>query len=272
MGWAFQSNDLHQNANQDSEKTSETPSIVWSRDLNLQDGDENSSSRSPTTENEYQRPDSGVGESVSTGMEGPDPQGVTFASPQAELLSESPSLGDLCHAKNTLRLSLNLSPGSEPPSHTETDETTLPPNITQILFANVDDDGATNTADASKLFDTILPTPSCTGSMDSLSSSSGSSDHRPPSFTTFGKKLNNGLIGAGTAMNSSSVSDSDYGSMKIPSIVLIEDCEPQSDDGLLVVAKKYGGANKLNRSTAARLSDSTDEDSGIENMTRLTNK
>lgn len=36
----------------------------------------------------------------------------------------------------------------------------------------------------------ILPTPSCTGSMDSLSSNSGSSssERGPPSFTTFGKE------------------------------------------------------------------------------------
>jgi hypothetical protein len=194
---------------------------------------------------------------------------------QAELLSESPSLGDLCHAKNTLRLSLNLSPGSEQPSTVDTDGTqsTSLPHITQVVFAD-DDDAANETtgvADSAKLFDTILPTPSCTGSMDSLSSSSGSSDHRPPSFTTFGKKLNNALISGGGGVNNS-VSDSDYGSMKIPSIVLIEDCEPQSDDGILVVTKKYGVGNKMNRSTGARLSDSTDEDSGIENMTRLTNK
>jgi hypothetical protein len=57
---------MHQNTNNDSEKsTSEVPSIDWQRDLSSQDVDENSSSRSPTTENEFQRPDSGVGESVS---------------------------------------------------------------------------------------------------------------------------------------------------------------------------------------------------------------
>jgi hypothetical protein len=188
-------------------------------------------------------------------------------------------LGDLCHAKSTLRLSLNINPSSETPATETSDnvDTHILPNITQLIFTNDTTPPPISTLtadpidDSIKLFDSILPTPSCTGSLDSLSSSSGSSDHRPPSFTTFGKKQNINHFLSSNNQNSqnNTTNEIEYMTTKIPSIVLIEDCEQQTND--VVLMHKYAN-NKMNRSTGARLSDSTDEDSGIENMSRLISK
>lgn len=102
----------------------------------------------------------------------------------------------------------------------------------------------------------ILPTPSCLGSMDSLSgSSSASSSDRPSTFLTFGKNNKN--------LNDDSLKDT--------SIVFIDDnienlIECQKNDKNLQNKEntKYLISNKhvLSLSGSTRLSDSTDEDSG----------
>lgn len=105
----------------------------------------------------------------------------------------------------------------------------------------------------------ILPTPSCTGSMDSLSSNSGSStsERGPPSFTTFGKDK--------------VTKDTDVGGRT--SIIFIED-EAEAVDVELPknvknidineAAEKYILSNKLILTVG-----SSDEDSGFENISRM---
>lgn len=122
--------------------------------------------------------------------------------------------------------------------------------------------------DIVKINNAMLPTPSCTGSMDSLSSSSASSSDRQSSFTTFGKHTK--------AVNEEKL-------MERTSIVFIED-DLNTLEGLEnanntknlheeVSKKLYYSNNKhilgvVGNTT--RLSDSTDEDSGFENITKLT--
>lgn len=135
-------------------------------------------------------------------------------------------MGDLCHTKGTLTLPLDI----------------IASNTKFDIDANNSNDDLDN--NSTHVFDdNILPTPSCTGSMDSLSSSSGSD--RPISFTTFGKKEPNNIYNI-----------NEENDLKT-AIVLIED----NTKNILL--------NNC-RNSVVRLSDSTDEDSGIENISRLT--
>lgn len=170
-------------------------------------------------------------------------------------------MGELCHTKGSLRLPLELvtstsSEVSDFMSDTKEQETAEATNDESLKqpknILDIDDD------ESDKL---ILPTPSCTGSMDSLSSNSGSSssERGPPSFTTFGKDLvtkESDVIGR-------------------TSIIFIEDDIEQPvnvdtqksariPEGAIAVDEKYILSNKL-----ALTVGSSDEDSGFENITRL---
>lgn len=121
--------------------------------------------------------------------------------------------------------------------------------------------------DIVKINNAMLPTPSCTGSMDSLSSSSASSSDRQSSFTTFGKHTK--------AVNEEKL-------MERTSIVFIEDdltlngleCANNTKNLQDEIGKKLYYSNNKHIlgvvGNTTRLSDSTDEDSGFENITKLT--
>lgn len=91
----------------------------------------------------------------------------------------------------------------------------------------------------------ILPTPSCTGSMDSLSSSSGS--ERQISFSTFGKSTS-------ASLDDDRVNESDCKS------------EPVTDDEKL---RENPCPTSMDIDQSTKQNDSTDEDSGIESIMRI---
>lgn len=176
------------------------------------------------------RPDSGVGESVE------------FSN--AESLSAS--LGALRHAKDMLKLPLcSISTIPSNPTEDETHEIDietheeLSEELNYVKITNgteIDDDEKEATILDSE---TILPTPSCTGSMDSLSSSN------------------------------SSMSGSDKGRETISTIRRADKSNKNNGITLLNEDSTKHLDGKLGRHLSARLSDSTDEDSGIENLTRV---
>uniref|UniRef100_A0A6B2ELK5 Putative subtilisin-like serine protease n=1 Tax=Phlebotomus kandelakii TaxID=1109342 RepID=A0A6B2ELK5_9DIPT len=145
---------------------------------------------------------------------------------------ESTSLGDLCHQKPLLRLPL-----------------------TTVNVSTIEEEEKNVEAKVEEGDNFILPTPSCTGSMDSLSSSSGSDQ---PSFTTFGKtnqsesfedSLTSSRDGSGDGGNAPEAE------MAIDREDLINEVERRSQ--------------KVNHERSTRISDSTDEDSGIESVSRI---
>lgn len=168
---------------------------------------------------------------------------VLFLSFKAEMC-ESTSLGDLCHQKPLLRLPLttvNVSTMEDEGQETEQEEEK---NNEVNVETKVENDNF------------ILPTPSCTGSMDSLSSSSGSD--RPMSFTTFGKttqsesfedSLTSSRDGSGDGSNPTE------GDVGIDREDLINEVERRNQ--------------KVSHERSTRISDSTDEDSGIESVSRI---
>lgn len=147
---------------------------------------------------------------------------------QAELLSDSVTLGDLCHTKASLRLPLH----NVPVPALITGETK---KITNLLNDQSSDHN-----------NLILPTPSCTGSMDSLSSSSGS--ERQISFSTFGKSTS-------VSLDDDRINESDCKSE------LVTDDEKQLDNECPII--------KLDNDRSTKQNDSTDEDSGIESIMRI---
>lgn len=242
------------------EEPEELPQIDWPvRSI------ENVDYENSYEEDDFNRPDSGVGESVRNKIlfnfsENLFINQFLF---QAEHLTVS--LGDLCHAKRSLRLPLSAPAEEESLPEAKvlievSDELTFDKKHIEIEDEQnehniIDDDEDKSNSDDLH----ILPTPSCLGSMDSLSSSSASSDR--PSFSTFGK-INKNL------------NDDD---LQPNSIVFIEDdikqlMENQKNDKNLQKTteleikekSKYLINNKhvLSLSASTRLSDSTDEDSG----------
>jgi hypothetical protein len=165
-------------------------------------------------------------------------------------------MGELCHTKGSLRLPLELvsSTSSEVSDFMSDNGVTKEAITIEITnddespkqpksLLDIDDD------ESDKM---ILPTPSCTGSMDSLSSNTGSSssERGPPSFTTFGKE---------------NVSKEGDASGKT-SIIFIEDGVEATQDKLQKnevkdVDEKY---IKLTLTVG-----SSDEDSGFENISRM---
>ena len=182
-------------------------------------------------------------------------------------------MGELCHTKNSLRLPLDLvnSISSSP----ATDVILLPK--TEIIIEICDDEKETKLehpenehniiddegeVDIVKINNAMLPTPSCTGSMDSLSSSSASSSDRQSSFTTFGKHTK--------AVNEEKL-------MERTSIVFIDDLTGLENENNTKNLNEVGKALYFNNKhilgvvgNTTRLSDSTDEDSGFENISKLT--
>ena len=175
-------------------------------------------------------------------------------------------MGELCHTKGSLRLPLELvsSTSSEVSDFMSEHGITKEQEAITIEITNDDDESLKQ---PKSLLDNdeedesdkmILPTPSCTGSMDSLSSNSGSStsERGPPSFTTFGKD--------------SSVKENDVSGKT--SIVFIEDevksinVESQKNVRNVeeAIDEKYILRNKLTLTVG-----SSDEDSGFENISRL---
>lgn len=192
---------------------------------------------------------------------------------QAELLmTESPSLGELCHTKGFLRLPLDITGSDDIPkteviiqiTHDDKDKAITEENEHNIIDDD-EEEGEEDIVDigSMKFNNHILPTPSCTGSMDSLSSSSASSSDRPPSFTTFGKQINK-------SHNGDEI-------LKTTSIVFIEDdittlIECQKNIINTDKSEKYLSNNKhiLSVASSQNTRDSTDEDSGFENISRMT--
>uniref|UniRef100_A0A7G3AV89 Uncharacterized protein n=1 Tax=Lutzomyia longipalpis TaxID=7200 RepID=A0A7G3AV89_LUTLO len=169
-----------------------------------------------------------------------DGEGVATAE-----LCESTSLGDLCHQKPLLRLPLttvNVSTVGE--GEDDVEEEVEKQKNAEILEEKTDGDNF------------ILPTPSCTGSMDSLSSSSGSD--RPMSFTTFGKTMHSESFEDSLTSSRDGSGDGNNlpdGDMIVSREDLINEVERRSQ--------------KVNHDRSTRISDSTDEDSGIESVSRI---
>lgn len=142
-------------------------------------------------------------------------------------MSDSVTLGDLCHTKASLRLPLH-----NVPVPVITGETKKMINL--LNDQSIDQNNL------------ILPTPSCTGSMDSLSSSSGS--ERQISFSTFGKSTSNSL-------DDDRINESDCKSESV-----IDDEDGHENQCSII---------KLNSDPSTKQNDSTDEDSGIESIMRI---
>lgn len=198
-----------------------------------------------------ERPDSGVGESVSVFTKFSFYFLSTSRNLQSDLLTDSPLMGELCHTKSSLRLPLELvsSTSSEVSDFMSDHGITKEQDTITIEITNDDDESPKQPQrglldiDDDESDKMILPTPSCSGSMDSLSSNSASStsERGPPSFTTFGKE------------NMSKESDT---SGKTSIIFIEDDVEPthvelQKKDVKLTLAV-----------------GSSDDDSGFENISR----
>lgn len=106
----------------------------------------------------------------------------------------------------------------------------------------------------------ILPTPSCTGSMDSLSSNSGSSNSErgPPSFTTFGKETVAKEIDVTGKTSIIFIEDDNEAGHDVESQTNI-----RSIEGVKEGDETYILSNKLTLTVG-----SSDEDSGFENISR----
>lgn len=161
---------------------------------------------------------------------------------QAEFLNDTVSLGELCHTKASLRLPLINA---------------VPPVVSNCVSAKEDSDEELP-KESSSDENMVLPTPSCTGSMDSLSSSS-CSDRQMISFTTFGKVTPQSSLDDSTSRYSHSANSADI--IKLTTV---------ASNGPEVVAEEEeerSGSDKCGNQRG-RISDSTDEDSGIENISR----
>lgn len=172
-------------------------------------------------------------------------------------------MGELCHTKGLLRLPLELvsSTSSEVSDFMSDHGITKEQDAITIEITNDDDESLKqpkSPLDEDESDKMILPTPSCTGSMDSLSSTSGSSNSErgPPSFTTFGKEI--------------VVKENDISGRT--SIVFIEDevessnveSQKNARNVDLAIDEKCILHNKLTLAVG-----SSDEDSGFENISRL---
>ncbi|GAB0087992.1 hypothetical protein DMENIID0001_023660 [Sergentomyia squamirostris] len=162
-------------------------------------------------------------------------------------LRESTSLGDLCHQKPLLRLPLTTVSVSTMKENDDGKE------------ERREDEKSVEIVEETKIESDnfILPTPSCTGSMDSLSSSSGSD--RPMSITTFGKNTQSGSFEDSLA---SSREGSGDGSHQNESEEAVIDRENLMNE----VERR---CQKIYHERSTRISDSTDEDSGIESVSRI---
>lgn len=150
------------------------------------------------------------------------------------MLLETFSLGDLCHTKSSLRLPLNVYSVEK-----ELLQQITPADDQNESSKSISQNDYSENVIASDSMDSIVPT-SCTGSMDSINSFDG------------GKSLQNPL-------NNSTNTDG----------LLINTTE------IKIITNETSTHSEVNtkcdyKSTANRQSDSTDEDSGIENIVRVT--
>lgn len=184
---------------------------------------------------------------------------------KSDVLTDSPSMGELCHTKGLLRLPLELvsSTSSEVSDFMSDHGVTKEHEAIAIEITNDDE----SLQQPKSLLDNdddesdkmILPTPSCTGSMDSLSSNSGSSSERgPPSFTTFGK---DSIAKEGDVSGRTSIifieNEAEGEALEPQKILRIADGAKEADE-------KYILSNRLTLTVG-----SSDEDSGFENISRL---
>lgn len=192
---------------------------------------------------------------------------IKFAELQAEILSESISLGDLCHTKASLRLPLKpFAAGLS----------TLPNAAAPSTDGDIDD--------------LIVQSPSVqtVQSLDSLCTSSGNSSDKLALFATFGSSKSTDL-----STNSSNISDTNnmfagewntIDDLHDSQVTVSDSKQPSRDvldadgdeavidsvDAPVQTRAKVNGKhlNEIRKST--RQSDSTDEDSGIESIMRVT--
>lgn len=172
---------------------------------------------------------------------------------QAEFL-----LGELCHTKASLRLPLINPPPTLVSGCTplKEEEEQLQGEDNEQELEDSDEELRKESSDENM----VLPTPSCTGSMDSLSSSS-CSDRQMVSFT-FGKVTPQSSVDE-TCRNS-------HAGNRITDINKLTTLrDPDSDHHVLVDANGLLLSEKCGNQRS-RISDSTstDEDSGIENISR----
>lgn len=182
------------------------------------------------------------------------------------LQSDSPSMGELCHTKGSLRLPLELmsSTSSEVSDFMSDHGNTKEQEAVTIEISNDDEESLKQPKSLVDIDDDesdkmILPTPSCTGSMDSLSSNSGSStsERGPPSFTTFGKDAVTKEIDVSGRTSIIFIEDeAETDLVEIPKNVKNIDINE--------AAEKYILNNKLTLTVG-----SSDEDSGFENISRM---
>lgn len=161
----------------------------------------------------------------------------------------------MCHTKASLRLPLNI---PTPSAANASTTNTIDDDFVNTLPNDVNSSSLTSDIAHNNL---ILPTPSCTGSMDSLSSSSGSDRHI--NFSTFGKS---------TSFDENNRINECDGLMKPATLILIENENILDIDHtmtnitttavpMMMTIKGSNGSTKQ--------SDSTDEDSGIESIMRI---
>lgn len=177
-------------------------------------------------------------------------------------------MGELCHTKSSLRLPLELvSSTSSEVSDFMSDHCITKDEQEATEATNTEDESLRQPKSLLDIEDDesdklILPTPSCTGSMDSLSSNSGSSssERGPPSFTTFGKDL--------VMTKESDVSGR-------TSIIFIEDDVESTHVEIQKNVRNIEGANNgvdEKYILSHKIVGSSDEDSGFENITRMAMK
>lgn len=152
------------------------------------------------------------------------------------------SLGDLCHTKSLLRLPLTSFSGSSVTVSNEKEsiQSSTPADDQNESSKSISQNDSENVI-ASDSMDSIVPT-SCTGSMDSINSFDGCKN----SQNHFSNSTNDGLLINSIEMNVSTET-------------------PMHKDITTNPTKKCDY-----RTTSTRQSDSTDEDSGIENIVRVT--
>lgn len=229
---------------------SEIP-IEWPRKVVIPDGGEGDDSGSES--NPVPRPDSGVGESVGYFINYSQMFLILISFPfQAEFLNDPVGLGELCHTKASLRLPLvnavhPISAAVNNLKHQQQEDL----SDEELRKESSDDNMG-------------LPTPSCTGSMDSLSSSS-CSDRQMTSFTTFGKVTPQSSLEETSHAKLTVSHDSGHGEADKEEEMVNGDKGQEGDE------QELNGTGKENNSSSKRISDSTDEDSGIENISRRMN-
>ncbi|XP_055311913.1 uncharacterized protein LOC129574238 isoform X2 [Sitodiplosis mosellana] len=230
FSWSQLQNDKG-NGNGNDEVNYLADSRVWSTNADEQSESTNTDeTRDLKSPSSVHRPDSGVGESAD--------------------LSESLLLGELCHTKASLRLPLNVYTSNSLAKEKEMVQSTTPADdqnessksSSQNEYSSENVLASDSIQDS---MDLIVPT-SCTGSMDSINSFDGgksSQIHLSNSTNTDGLPIHTTKVR--NASNETSVQNE---------LTINTNTSKKCD---------Y-------RITANRQSDSTDEDSGIENIVRIT--